>query len=146
MCNVCRDMLNAQSPRVEDVKKLNRLLNWVQKRPAGIVYHRPTGQATRWRVSAVSDSALRSLEDNTTGLALRGFVIILTIYNDKEPGGKCLILDYETKKHKGVNRSTFAAELNAAVDTVDVATIVQFTLEEVFDHLVTNPKATQVRY
>lgn len=44
-----------------------------------------------------------------------------------------MILDYGTKKHKRVNRSTFAAELNAAVDTVEVATIVQFTLEEIFN-------------
>ena len=68
------------------------------------------------------------------------------IYNETTPGGKSLVLDYGYKKHKRVNRSTFAAELNAAVDTLDIATIVQFTLEEVFDHLVTDAQVMQVRY
>jgi hypothetical protein len=121
---------HAQAPRVSDVRKLNRLLRWVQRRPAGIVFHRHKG---KMRISAVSDSAFRSLEDNTTGLALRGFVVLLTVISESHPGGKCLILDYGTKKHKRVNRSTFAAELNAAVDTLDVAKIVQLTLEEILN-------------
>ena len=137
---------HTQNPRVEDIKKLNRLLVWVQKRPAGIVYHRYNDPKNRWRIQAVSDSAFRSLEDNTTGLALRGFIVILVIYDETTPGGKSLVLDYGTKKHKRVNRSTFAAELNAAVDTLDIATLVQFTLEEVFDHLVTDAQVMQVRY
>ena len=97
----------------------------------------------QWRISAVSDSAFRSLEDNTTGLALRGYVILLTVSEKNHPGGNCLILDYGTKKHKRVNRSTFAAELNAAVDTIDIATIVQFTLEEIFNPLCSSPEAMQ---
>ena len=36
----------------------------------------------------------------------------LTVYYDSHPGGECIVLDYGTKKHKRVNRSTFAAELN----------------------------------
>ena len=96
-----------------------------------------------WRLSAVSDSAFRSLEDHTTGLALRGFVILLTASEKEHPGGDCLILDYGTKKHKRVNRSTFAAELNAAVDTVDIATIVQFTLEEIFRPQHSAPEVMQ---
>jgi len=125
---------HAQSPRVEDVRKLNRLLRWVQKRPAGIVYFKRSGLDLRqWRLSAVSDSAFRGLEENSTGLALRGFVIMLTRYHVEHPGGDCIILDYGTKKHKRVNRSTFAAELNTGVDAVDTATIIQFTLEEVFN-------------
>ena len=107
----------------------------VQKRPAGIVYLkelRTRLQKAKFRLTAVSDSAFRSLEDNTTGLALRGFVILLTASSDDHPGGECIILDYGTKKHKRVNGSTFAAELNAAVDTIDIATIVQYVLEEIF--------------
>jgi uncharacterized protein YwbE len=128
------------------VKKLNRLLKWVQKRPAGIVFKKRKFDLSSWRLSAVSDSAFRSLEDNTTGLALRGFVILLTFKSDTHPGGECVILDYGTKKHKRVNRSTFAAELNAAIDTVDVATVVQFTLEEVFNPKATDPAVMQQIY
>ena len=117
---------HAQSPRVEDVRKLNRLLRWVQSRPAGIVYLKRRGKEQKWKLMAVSDSAFRSLEDKTTGLALRGFIIMLVAEAPGTPGGACTILDYGTKKHKRVNRSTFAAELNAAVDTVDIATVVQF--------------------
>ena len=137
---------HSQSPRVEDIRKLNRLLRWVQKRPAGIVYFRRKAAEFRWRLSAVSDSAFRSLEENTTGLALRGFVVMLTVYDKEHPGGICVILDYGTKKHKRVNRSTFAAELNAAVDTVDVATVVQFTLQEIIDPDCSNPSVMQKRY
>ena len=137
---------HAQSPRVEDVRKLNRLLRWVQKRPAGIVYMRHPQRKNKslsWRLTAISDSAFRSLEDNTTGLALRGYVILLTVKTSEHPGGECVILDYGTKKHKRVNRSTFAAELNAAVDTIDIATIVQFTLEEIFNPQCSTPEAMQ---
>ena len=134
---------HAQAPRVGDIRKLNRLLRWVQKRPAGIVYLRHRAQDLRWRISAVSDSAFRSLEENTTGLALRGFVILLTASTDAHPGGECVILDYGTKKHKRVNRSTFAAELNAAVDTLDIALIVQYTLEEIFCPENATPTALQ---
>ena len=137
---------HAQNPRVEDVRKLNRLLRWVQKRPAGIVYFKRKGQELLWRLQAVSDSAFRSLEDNTTGLALRGFVIMLTVCHGDHPGGDCIILDYGTKKHKRVNRSTYAAELNAVVDTVDVATIVQFVLEEIFNPGNTAPEVMQDLY
>ena len=66
--------------------------------------------------------------------------------NDEHPGGECIILDYGTKKHKRVNRSTFAAELNAAVDTIDIATIVQFTLEEIFNPGSSTPEAMQKLY
>ena len=76
-------------------------------------------------------------------MALRGFVILLTVSTDQHPGGECIILDYGTKKHKRVNRSTFAAELNAAVDTLDIATIVQYTLEEIFAPQNAAPMAMQ---
>ena len=56
------------------------------------------------------------------------------------------MLDYGTKKHKRVNRSTFAAELNAAVDTIDIATIVQFTLEEIFNPGSSKPELMQELY
>ena len=137
---------HAQSPRVEDVRKLNRLLRWVQKRPAGIVYFKRKAKDLQWRIAAVSDSAFRSLEDSSTGLALRGFVIMLVVRNYQNPGGECIVLDYGTKKHKRVNRSTFAAELNAAVDTVDIATIVQYTLEEIFNPTSSKPEVMQELY
>ena len=137
---------HAQDPRVEDVRKLNRLLRWVQKRPAGITYLRHKGNDLRWRIAAVSDSAFRSLEDNTTGLALRGYIILLTTNEVKHPGGSCIILDYGTKKHKRVNRSTFAAELNAAIDTLEQATIVLFTLEEVFFPENSDAAGMQLKY
>ena len=44
-----------------------------------------------------------------------------------------MVLDYGTKKHKRVNRSTYAAELNAAIDTLDTAKLIQIVLEEVFN-------------
>jgi hypothetical protein len=140
---------HAQAPRVEDIKKLNRLLRWVQKRPAGIVYLKELRRKLRnakFRITAVSDSAFRSLEDNTTGLALRGFVILLTAICPDHPGGDSIILDYGTKKHKRVNRSTFAAELNAAVDTLDVAIMVQYVLEEVFCPMHSPPEIMQKVY
>ena len=56
------------------------------------------------------------------------------------------MLDYGTKKHKRVNRSTFAAELNAAVDTIDIATIVQFTMEEIFNPSASEPSTMQKLY
>ena len=43
---------HAQSPRVEDVRKLNRLLIWVQKRPAGIVYMRHKRRLRRQSATA----------------------------------------------------------------------------------------------
>ena len=82
------------------------------------------------RIATVSDSAFKALEFE--GLALRGcFVFLVEIGKDGKPGGKCMLIDYYSRKQVHVCRSTFAAELFAVIDAVGHALKIALCLTEV---------------
>jgi hypothetical protein len=119
----------AHKPTVIHLKRLNALTRWTQRNPRTLHYHRipePT------QLLAISDSAFK--REETTGLALRGLVVILCSATADEltlPAQAQLhILDFCSKKQRHVTRSTFAAELMAATDACDALWTMAVILHE----------------
>jgi len=111
---------------MKQVKDLNRLLRWLQRTPQQIVYHRlkpPT------RLVIASDSSFSA--GDTAGLVMRGCVLMLVETDGSTPMGKVQVLDWFSRKQPHVCRSTFAAELHAALDALNQGLIVQALLSEI---------------
>ena len=104
---------------------LNRLVRWVKKHPQRIRYQRLRGSL---RLVLVSDSAFAAGE--TDGLAMRGALVLLVESESDQPFGKVHVLDYYARKQPHVCRSTFAAELHAALDALNQGIVIQAALSE----------------
>ena len=104
----------ASKPRVEHVKRLNKLLRWIQKNPKKLAYknlggERRESEATGTHVRAIADASFKKEVDD--GYGMRG-----TIYgrcSGQEPTSfsgemkSMHILDYACKSTRQVTRSTF---------------------------------------
>ena len=69
------------------------------------------------RLVTVSDSAFQALDSD--GLAVRGCFTLLVEATENSPGGRCMVIDYYSRKQPHVCRATFAAELHAALDAAN---------------------------
>jgi hypothetical protein len=59
---------------------------------------------------------------------MRGAILGICEERPNEVGGTVHVLEYYARKQKRVCRSTFAAELNAIADAVEVARLINFTI------------------
>ena len=114
-------------PQIIHVKRLNKLLAWLQANPKRLAYRqfddsgRNNPEAARQtHLRIVSDAAFK--REGDTGHCLRGAMFL------RAPGQKekdfirsCIvhILDYVCRGQRHVARSTFAAELLSAGDATD---------------------------
>ena len=64
--------------------------------------------------------------------------------NDIHPGGKIHILDYQSKKHKRVTRSTYGAELHGLADSMEQARIISCALTELYQGSKTHYELDQL--
>ena len=120
----------AHRPRAVDCVRLNAILKWLRKHPSGILHPKLKGPL---RLTGVSDAAFRQQPDESTGLCLRGCVVMLTTADPRSPtspSGECSILEYCSKRQRRVVRSTFSAELNALVDCVELLLVIQACLHQ----------------
>ena len=69
---------------------------------------------------------------------MRGCVVALAEQHREQPGGKIQIIDICSRKQRRVTRSTFAAELQLLVDSVETGKILCYALAEI---LATEPLA-----
>jgi len=123
---------HAQGPRLIDCKRLNALVRYLKRGRIGIWYTKIKGP---WRLVAVSDAAFRAQPEDSSGLALRGCVILLVGENDKSPASQdasCHMLEYVCRRQRRVIRSTYSGELNALVDTIELLLVVQMTFYQIF--------------
>ena len=132
---------HASKPRLKDCRGLNTVTRFVQKNKLGIWYGRiPSSQ---YRLLGFTDAAFKAQEGESTGLALRGLAILLTedpikmgprtgmratTANQEE---KVHLLDWLVRRLKRVVRSTFAAELNALIDTIETLLLLQLAMHQV---------------
>jgi len=126
---------NSHQSKLEHLKRLNKLLSWIQHHPKKILYKggRKTGgcgiaEASHLRI--ISDAAFKKETDD--GYSLRGVVYVRAIGTD--PVSKntiCHILDWTCKSQRHVCRSTFAAELLGAGDAADQGLLVSQMMFEV---------------
>ena len=97
--------------------------------PVSLVYRRIAGPL---RLLCFSDAAFKAQEDESSGLALRGLVVLVIGESDSATySGNCHLVDFVVRRQKRVVRSTFSAELNALSDGIETALLIQLILHQV---------------
>ena len=118
----------SKAPTKEHLWRLNRVVKWTKRKHTGLRYrHVPQP----WRVQVLSDSAFR--KEDSTGLAMRGALIGLM--HDEgaahhHPDGVFNVLEWYSRKQRRVTRSTFAAELQGLIDSLEIGRVIVYTISE----------------
>ena len=111
------------------MRNANPLLRWLRKNTdgLGVWLRRLRGPCV---LTVVSDSAFKA--QDYEGLVMRGFVVILREQGDLMTGSSCAchLLDWSSRKHGHVVRSTYAAELHSLLDALNQAFIIAYSLTE----------------
>ena len=121
------------------VRKANRFLRWIRRNCArlGVWFRRLNGPL---RLVTISDSAFKA--QDFQGLVMRGCVIVLAEAGTPTGGEsshtwrsgqtvECQLLDWYSRKHSRVVRSTYAAELLSVLDAVGQGQILAACFDEV---------------
>ncbi len=135
----------AHKPQIIHVKRLNVIVRWVQRNPHKLVYRDLTGSATT-HLRVISDAAFKEEEDK--GHALRGSIYLRAQGSTPEAfhaNGTIHVLEYLCKAIRHVSRSTFAAELHASCDGVDLGILINLLLHEIEKGPVTKSVARDMR-
>eukprot|EP00971_Amphidinium_carterae_P328599 6460551-Amphidinium_carterae.7 len=119
---------------------------YCKKKATGIYY--PKLEASNYSLLTFSDSAFRAKPEESSGLALKGSVTLLMKEEDlNKPSihGKCHVLDFSSARQRRVMRSTFGAEVNAAMDASERTYGLQLRgnvrdLQAIFDAGALQPK------
>ena len=127
------------NPRYSDIKKLNLLIRHMRGKPLGIWY--PMIMTEDVRILGFTDSAFKAQEDENTALALRGLAALIAS-DDRQEQQKGVIeigidhdihlMEWIVRRLKRVVRSTFAAELNALIDTIESLLLLQLILHQCY--------------
>ena len=125
-----------KSPNLGHVRRANRLLRWIRRnlKRLGVYFRR---LRTPLRVFTLSDSAFEA--QDYQGLVMRGCIVLLVEASSGAsppalvPGQevKCQVLDWYSRKHSRVVRSTYAAELLSLLDAVGQGNLIATALDEV---------------
>ena len=89
---------HGHKPRGCDMKRLNVVVRWCKKHKCGIMFKKLQGEL---QIVAVPDAAFKSIPDESSGLALRGAVILLNCCNESNPTSEdhsCYLLEYVCKR------------------------------------------------
>ena len=133
------------APRHVDCYRLNKVLSWIKRHPLGIMYRRI--ECERVRILGFTDAAYKTQPDDNTALALRGLAVLLapddTVSTQAWEKQEIIqhavakpmmihLLSWTVRKLKRVVRSTFAAELNALIDTIESLLLLQLMLHQCY--------------
>ena len=94
-------------------------MKYVRKREAGLLYKQLRHPL---KIVGFSDAAFRAQPSEASGLALRGLATLLMEDDSEGPSSKngiVHLVDFLSRRIRGVVRSTFYAELNALLDSVE---------------------------
>jgi len=125
----------ASGPRVTDCRRINVLVRYVTRHQEGLWYEAVSGNI---RLLGFTDSAFKAQEEESSGLALRGLAIIVAPERRGEevlePGRAVTVnlLEWLVRRLRRVVRSTFAAELNALIDSIESLILLQLVLHQVY--------------
>ena len=122
---VCAMQRAGKSPTYVQAESANKVLRWCQRNVFECTY--PVLQGPT-RVVCISDSAFK--KEDQEGLAMRGALICIVERHDWHPGGNLHVIEHYSRKQKRVVRSTFAAEINALVDSYEFGKLLMFALCE----------------
>jgi hypothetical protein len=125
----------ASAARVCDCRRINTVLRFLKRHKNGIMYPCIVGPV---RLVGFTDSAFKAMENEGSGLALRGLAILLCaeiagdmVFTAGEPVTVNL-LEWLVRRLRRVVRSTFAAELNALIDSIETLILLQLALHQVY--------------
>ena len=125
--------------RVIHVRRLNKILAWLQANPRKITYPKmkyPSG------LLQISDSSYKARAED--GLSMRGLVSLRVDLAEVSAGKKqtpCHLLDFASKQQRHVTRSTFSSELFAATDAADIGLLHALALHELQQGILTSEDA-----
>ena len=131
---ICALQRVASKPQIQHVNRLNRLLRWIQRNPRKLAFKKFQTGPTHLR--AVSDAAFK--KETEDGYSLRGALYVRSgpqggsgtaeaFVSTKEP---VHLVEYACKSQRHVTRSTFAAELLGAGDTIDQGLLISQLIHE----------------
>ena len=124
----------AQTPRVEDCKRLNVVCRYIKRRPRGLRY-RKFRKGIPQAIICFSDAAFKALVEESSGLALRGCCILLAETGEDEltvGEGLCHMIEFICGRQRRVVRSTYSAELNGLIDSIEKAILVQILFHQIW--------------
>ena len=117
-----------QNPCIKHLKQLNRVLAFLRKTKFQLHYRKVKPPL---KLMVISDSAFQANDPDC--LAVKSGLIALCTDNGTttDPGGAVMPLDWLSKKQNHVCRSTYAAEIHAALDNTSTGTIINTALNEI---------------
>ena len=108
------------APRVKDAKRCNLVIRYLRRHKSGL---RAVRLSHPMRLVGFTDAAFKALVDEPSGLALRGLAAVQMsdtgLSKPHSSNGRGNLLDYAVRRQRRVVRSTFSAELNGLVDSVE---------------------------
>ena len=115
----------AKRATVGHLLKLNKLARWVRRRKYALVY-KPIKAPLK--LLNITDAAFKT-EPNSC-LAMRGAVIGISEVREgtQNRGGIFHIIEFSSRKQRRICRSTYAAELNAMADSLEITRLIAMTL------------------
>eukprot|EP00439_Symbiodinium_sp_Y106_P057262 s2270_g8.t1 len=128
--------------QVIHVRRLNQLLDWLQKNPRKITY---PSMAYPDALLQVSDSSYKARAED--GLSVRGLVslrVSLSCVTDGKKQVPCHLLDFASKQQRHVTRSTFSSELFAATDATDCGLLHTLAIHELSSGVLTADAARKI--
>eukprot|EP00971_Amphidinium_carterae_P346015 6487261-Amphidinium_carterae.1 len=129
---------HGSKPRKVDVQRINTVVRYCKKRAVGIYY--PRLESSNYSLLTFSDSAFKAKPEESSGLALKGSVTLLMKAEDMDKpniNGQCHVLDFSSARQRRVMRSTFGAEVNAALDASERTYGLQLIMAELLGKIVT---------
>ena len=128
-----------KAPNLGHIRRANRLLRWIRRniKRLGVYFRR---LRTPLRVMTLSDSAFKA--QDYQGLVMRGCIVLLAETSEPSSGTsvpalvtgqevRCQVLDWYSRKHSRVVRSTYAAELLSLLDAVGQGNLIATAIDEV---------------
>ena len=87
------------------------------------------------RLVCFADAAFKAIPEESSGLALRGTAILLVGQGSEAPASAasshgCRLSEFTTPRQRRVQRSTFSAELNSLVGSLESTLLVQIGLHQ----------------
>ena len=108
------------APRVVDIKRCNFVIRFLRRHKCGIKTIKLEHPV---ELTGFADAAFKALVDEPTGLALRGLAAILqkdtSCTKPTSDNKKAHLLECTVRRQKRVVRSTFSAELNGLVGSIE---------------------------
>ena len=129
----------ARAPLIRDCKRLNVAIRYLKRQTPGL----PSIELKHpLKLVAITDAAFKAMPGEPIGSPLRGLAAILCELgkDDAQPSSinhKADLIDVIVRRQRKVVRSTFSAELNGLVDSIEQVLLLQCILRHIYIYIYT---------